>query len=105
MKLVVALATLALSLAVPPPALAAGEPEDTHTAVKLHGVVNSINTTHGRINITHDPVPELKWPSMKMNFRTADPTLLKDIKSGMTVDFEIEKREGQYLVTKIAPVN
>ena len=105
MKLAFALATLALSLVVSPQVLAAGEPDDTHAAVKLHGVVNSVNTTHGRVNITHDPVPELKWPTMKMNFRAADPALLKDVKSGMTVDFEIEKREGQYLVTKITPVH
>ena len=72
---------------------------------KLHGVVNSVNAGAARVNITHDPVESLKWPKMKMNFKAHDPALLKDIKAGMTVDFEIEKMGNEYHLTKITTVN
>ena len=69
----------------------AGTVVEVGPAVKLHGVVNSVNASAGRVNITHDPVPELKWPAMKMNFKAHDAAMLKDLKPGMTVDFEIQK--------------
>jgi len=81
----------------PSPQSAASQPH------KLHGVVNSINAAAGRLNITHDPVESLKWPKMKMNFKAADPALLSGLKSGMVVDFELEKVGDEYVVTKITP--
>ena len=72
---------------------------------KLHGVVNSVNADAARVNITHDPVESLKWPKMKMNFKAHEPALLKDIKAGMTVDFEIQKMGNEYHLTEITPVN
>lgn len=105
------LTTSVLALSLAQPALAAEQEghDDHHAtaqagpAVKLHGVVNSVNTEAGRVNITHDPVAELKWPKMKMNFKAHDPALLKDIKPGMTVDFEIQKMGNEYHLTSIAP--
>jgi Cu(I)/Ag(I) efflux system protein CusF len=111
MKRIPALAVLVLSVALVQPAFPAEEAHDDHhatdqagPAVKMRGVINSINTAAGRVNITHDPVPELKWPSMKMNFKAQDPAMLNELKPGMTVDFEIQKTGHQYLVTRIVPV-
>jgi len=72
---------------------------------QLHGVVNSVNTQAGRVNITHDPVESLKWPKMKMNFKARDPAILEGLKPGSTVDFEITKVGKEYHVTKITPAN
>jgi Cu/Ag efflux protein CusF len=112
MKRISLLAACALAVALAQPGLAAEEtaPDQPATeragpAVKLHGIVNSVNTTAGRVNITHDPVPALKWPAMKMNFKAADSALLKDLKPGMSVDFEIRKIEDEYRIVRIAPAN
>jgi Cu/Ag efflux protein CusF len=40
---------------------------------------------------------------MKMNFKAHDAELLKDLKPGMTVDFEVQKMGNEYHVTRIAP--
>ncbi len=94
-----------------PLAFAAEEAHDGHAnhhgdagpTAKLHGLVNSVNAANGRVNISHDPVESLKWPAMKMNFKAHDPALLKDIKPGMTVNFEIQKMGNEYHIMSIAP--
>jgi hypothetical protein len=40
---------------------------------------------------------------MKMKVKARDPALLKDLKPGMTVDFEIQKLGNDYQLTRIAP--
>ncbi len=112
MKRIPALALFAVAIALAQPGVPAEAAQDNQhnaepagTPVKMHGVVNSINATAGRVNITHDPVAELKWPTMKMNFKVQDPSTLNGLESGMTVDFEIQKMGSQYLVTRITPVN
>jgi Cu(I)/Ag(I) efflux system periplasmic protein CusF len=110
MKNVLGAAVLAIAAIAVPVSFAAEEEHTGHEqgmdhgpAHQLHGVVNSVNADAGRVNITHDPVESLKWPKMKMNFKVHDPALLKDVKSGMTVDFEIVKMGNEYHVTKIVP--
>ena len=66
-----------------------------------HGKVNSVDTTAGKVNITHDPIKELKWPKMTMDFQTHDPAMLKDIKPGTEVNFLLQKTDGGYQIVKI----
>ena len=98
------------------PALAADEPQthmhgtDSHmehpaAAAKTysgHGRVNSVDVAAGKVNITHDPITELKWPRMTMDFQASTPTL-KNIKQGIEVVFELQKMEDGYHIVKIAP--
>lgn len=72
----------------------------THTG---RGVVNSVNLEAGTINLTHDPIKSLKWPKMTMDFKAHDPALLKDLKPGDQVDFDLMKMDGGYHVMKILP--
>jgi Cu/Ag efflux protein CusF len=111
MKYLSALAAFVATVSLAHPGLTAEQaPGDqpssaqSGSAVKLHGVVNSINAAAGRANITHDPVPALKWPAMKMNFKARDPALLKDLKPGMAVDFQILKAGDEYVIVSIVPV-
>ena len=111
MKRIPALAVFTLAVAFAQPGVTAEQEHGDHPpagqagpAVKMHGVVNSVNAPAGRVNITHDPVSELKWPTMKMNFKAHDPALLKDLKPGMTVDFEIQKMGDKYHILSITPV-
>jgi Cu/Ag efflux protein CusF len=110
MKTVVFMVLLSLAVVAPSIATAAEEGQGNLSvqdhwgpAHKLRGVVNSVNAGAGRVNITHDPVESLKWPKMKMNFKAHDAQLLKNLKPGMTVDFEIRKLGDEYLLTTIAP--
>lgn len=105
--------SLALAMTALPPAIAADEqdahgdhhkPGTTTTAVHTgRGTVNSVNPGAGTINLSHDPIKSLKWPTMTMDFKVHDPALLKDLKPGDQVVFELMKVEGSYRITKIVP--
>jgi Cu/Ag efflux protein CusF len=68
-----------------------------------HGTVNSVDAAGGKVNLSHDPIKTLKWPKMTMDFTVQDPAMLKDIKPGMEVDFELMKMTSTYRITKITP--
>jgi Cu/Ag efflux protein CusF len=113
MKTVFLAASLALSMTALPPAMAADEQdahgdhhkaETTATATHAgHGKVNSVDLKAGTINLSHDAIKSLKWPEMTMDFKVHDPALVKDLKPGVEVNFELTKMEGSYRITKISP--
>lgn len=65
------------------------------------GTLKRIDIDAGTVNISHEPVPALGWPAMTMDFRVADGSQLKNLKSGDRVKFEIEKRGEQYVATRV----
>ena len=69
-----------------------------------HGKVNRIDAAAGTVNITHEPIKALNWPGMTMGFRVADKALLKGLKAGDEVDFDLAKGpEGGYVISRISP--
>ncbi len=112
MKTVFLAASIALSMTAFP-ALAADEhgahsdgpkaessAEATHSG---HGKVVSVDGQAGTVKLTHDPIKSLKWPKMTMDFQAHDAAMLKDIKPGAQVDFELMKMGGAYRIMKITP--
>ena len=47
--------------------------------------VNSIDVKRRTIDLTHDPIPDIRWPSMRMNLRAAPSVDLENIKPGAKV--------------------
>jgi len=99
-------ALFALSMTVLQPAIAAEDREKEATAAATHvgrGKVVSVDNQAGTVKLTHDPIKSLKWPKMTMDFKAHDPAMLKDLKPGTQVDFELAKMDGGYHVMKISP--
>lgn len=70
------------------------------------GSIEAIDFAHATITLAHDPIASLNWPSMIMDFRVADPALLRSLKPGQRVTFEItEESAGEYLLVHIHPVH
>ncbi|WP_297607808.1 copper-binding protein [uncultured Sutterella sp.] len=64
--------------------------ESTQTAqhaVAAKGVVKSVDLKAGKVTISHEPIPELKWPAMTMRFTFRDPKLVEGVKAGDKVNF------------------
>lgn len=83
-----------MTLTVFQPAQAAEE------AVK--GEVRKIDASAGKITLKHGPIKKFDMDDgMTMVFRVQDPAMLGKVKVGDKVDFEADKVNGQFTVTKI----
>jgi Cu(I)/Ag(I) efflux system membrane fusion protein len=55
--------------------------------------------------MTHGPVSSLGWPGMTMDFAVKDKSILKGLKVGQKVQFEIvQEGPGQFYVSRITPL-
>lgn len=73
---------------------------------KGSGKVTEVDARAGRIELDHGPMPSIKWPAMKMGFMVEDRALLRGLKPGDAVEFEMRgepDKEGNYVIRKIAP--
>jgi Cu/Ag efflux protein CusF len=68
------------------------------------GTVNSIDPAQHKINLSHQPIPDIGWPAMTMDFPVAPSVDLTPIQPGARVNFTIEKgQSGMYEIKAIAP--
>ena len=70
-------------------------------AVSAHGVLKKLMPESGKVNMTHDPISELGWPSMTMDFQLGKEASLEGLKKGDAVMFELSEMEGSYIVKRI----
>lgn len=69
--------------------------------IRGQGVVTSIDATNGRIEIDHEPIAEIKWPRMTMEFLVEDRASLGKLKKGDAVEFEMRRepsKDGDYVL-------
>lgn len=57
--------------------------------VMAQGRVNKVMAGHGMVNINHEPIPEMSWPKMNMNFKTQPQVKLDGIEPGQQVQFKL----------------
>jgi Cu/Ag efflux protein CusF len=68
------------------------------------GTVNSVDPGQHKVNLSHNPIPEIGWPAMTMEFPVAPAVDLTAIKPGTRVNFTIEQQPGgMYEIRAIAP--
>jgi Cu(I)/Ag(I) efflux system periplasmic protein CusF len=65
------------------------------------GTVKSLAQNHETLRIFHDPIPELKWPSMNMAFEVSDHELTHLLSIGDRVDFEFIQKEGKNIIVRM----
>jgi len=65
------------------------------------GEVTKIDESAGKITIKHGPIKKFDMDSMTMVFRANDPAMLKQVKPGDRIKFEVDKVNGQLTVMKI----
>ncbi len=74
------------------------------TRYEAQGTFDALDAEGGSVTMTHGEIPALQWPAMTMDFKLADPALVKDIAPGSAVRFVFEAGEpGEYIITGIEP--
>lgn len=67
----------------------------------IDGQVTKIDESAGKITIKHGPIKKWDMDSMTMVFRVQDPEMLKVLKPGDKLKFDVERINGQMTITKI----
>jgi Cu/Ag efflux protein CusF len=68
------------------------------------GTVNAVDPAQHKVNLSHNPIPEIGWPAMTMDFPVKPSVDLNVIKPGSRVNFTIEKGPGgMYEIQAITP--
>jgi Cu(I)/Ag(I) efflux system periplasmic protein CusF len=71
-------------------------------AIMGTGVIHSVSQMNSKINLTHAPIPALKWPEMTMDLDVAEGVDLKGLTSGQEITFHIKLGDDKvYRITKI----
>ena len=53
------------------------------------------------ITLSHGPVPTLGWGAMTMSFKLARPEMAAGLKTGDSVHFGFQERNGDYVIEKL----
>lgn len=68
------------------------------------GVLNGIQASERKINVTHQPIAELGWPAMTMDFPVADAVALDGLAPGVPITFTLTRGEnGIWMIEALAP--
>ncbi|WP_313315506.1 efflux RND transporter periplasmic adaptor subunit [Pulveribacter sp.] len=65
----------------------------------VRGVVDEVTPTE--VTLTHEAVPELKWPGMTMPFKLATPDLAKALKPEQQVKFTFQQQGKDFVITAV----
>ena len=85
-----------LALASAPAGMAVAQAE------LVDGQVTKVDQSAGKITIRHGPIKKFDMiDGMTMVFRANDSAMLKSVKSGYKIKFEVDKVNGQFTVMKI----
>ena len=87
------LAALFAAVLIGSPALADGD--------MVKGEVVKVDKAAGKVTLKHGPIKNLDMDGMTMVFRVADPAMLDKVKAGDRIEFEADRVNGAFTVTKI----
>ena len=66
------------------------------------GKIIAIDAAVGTVTLDHQAIPEVKWDAMSMGFTTTDPAMLKDLKVGDMVVFDLVSAAEPSKISRIA---
>lgn len=81
----------------------ASEPTSTSLSPVYRGVGKVEKASPESLTLSHQPIPELKWPAMTMDFGKSRPEDFSDIKVGQDVEFSFKESKDGYTLETIVP--
>jgi Cu(I)/Ag(I) efflux system periplasmic protein CusF len=63
-------------------------------AAQASGVVNIVDATQRKLNVSHGPIKQLGWPAMTMDFPVGGDVDLTTVKPGMKINFTLVRGSG-----------
>ncbi len=81
---------------------------DSNSGAKVvsgSGVIQGIKADERKLNLQHEPIEELGWPAMTMDFSVADEVDISELSTEDRIMFQLEQRDDNYLITSIHKMN
>jgi membrane fusion protein, copper/silver efflux system len=75
------------------------QPSPAAGPVTGRGVIKALLPDVHKVNLQHEPIPQLGWPGMTMDFQLGDGVSLDGLAEGDSVRFQLEERDGSYVIT------
>ena len=64
----------------------------------------AVDPAQASVSLAHGPIPSLKWPAMTMDFKVRDAALLRTLKPGQKIAFDLAgETGGEYVIVRIQP--
>ncbi len=63
--------------------------------------VRKVDEAKGTVILKHEEIPNLSMSAMTMAFDVADKKMLRDLKAGDKVRFQVDSVKGQLMVTRL----
>ena len=85
----------------------AGDASDSASAataaeeVTASGIIKLIKSDQRTLSLQHDPIKELGWPSMTMDFQLADDVSLDGLGINDSITFKLQKTDDRYQIVSI----
>jgi Cu(I)/Ag(I) efflux system protein CusF len=73
----------------------------SENTIHATGTVKAIAENHESVRIFHNPIPELRWPSMLMPFDVIDHELTHPLSVGDRVEFEFIQKDGKNIIVRM----
>lgn len=67
----------------------------------VNGQVTKVDQAAEKITIRHEAIKKFDMDGMTMVFRVQDAAMLRQVKAGDKIKFDLERINGQFAVTKI----
>jgi Cu(I)/Ag(I) efflux system membrane fusion protein len=65
------------------------------------GILKRLSPETNKLNMSHDPIPALKWPAMTMDFDVQPGLSMEGLKPEDKITFELKKGKDGYVINKI----
>ena len=79
----------------------AGAAPATHRG---EGTVEAVAPAESSVTLAHGPIASLKWPAMTMDFKVKDAALLRALKPGQRIVFDLAgEAGGEYTIVRVQP--
>ncbi|HEX9462758.1 MAG TPA: copper-binding protein [Alphaproteobacteria bacterium] len=75
-----------------------------HNDVHGTGVVKAVDPAQHKVTLSHQPISQIGWPAMTMEFAVAPAVDLNTVKPENRIDFSMEQGQGgMYVIQSIKP--
>ncbi|TPW07608.1 MAG: hypothetical protein FD124_1055, partial [Alphaproteobacteria bacterium] len=65
------------------------------------GMVKAVDLAAGTITLDHEPIAAIQWPAMTMQFKAENADMLKDVRAGDHVAFELKSGTDSQTLTML----